>query len=385
MKVVQLLPALNGGGVERGTLEIAKALADAGHESIVISAGGRLVKQLEDAGSRHVAWDLGRKSLFTLRHILPLRRWLRQERPDILHLRSRLPAWIAWLAWRKLPKRQRPHLISSVHGLYSVSGYSAIMCKPERIIAVSETVRDYIRDNYPNTDMGKVTVIQRGVDPDEFPRGHQPTPGWLEDWYRQYPQLKDKQTLTLPGRISRSKGHRDFILLIQALRKQNHNIHGLIVGDVDSRHQPYAKELRQLVSDLGLGEDISFTGPCSDMREIYAISDLVLSLSSKPESFGRTVVEALSIGTPVVGYDHGGVSEILNTLFPQGLVPVKDGTALANRVQTLLGQQPPVIKDNPYLLQNMLAETISCYHGLLTSNRSSPSCQDLIPAKSTEC
>lgn len=365
MKIVQLLPELNGGGVERGTMEVAKALVSTGHESIVMSAGGRMVEQLETSGSRHITWDLGRKSIFTLRHVRSLRRWIMEEQPDIIHLRSRMPAWIAWLAWNKLPQHMRPRLVSSVHGLYSVSRYSAVMCKPERVIAVSDTVRGYIRENYPETNMDKVVLIHRGVDSDEFPRGYQASSAWLEEWYREYPELKDKKVLTLPGRISRSKGHRDFLYLLQLLLQRGHDCHGLIVGDAGARHHSYAKEIKQLVKELGLEKSVSFTGLRSDMREIYAESDMVLSLSSKPESFGRTVVESLSIGTPVVGYGHGGVSEILQNIFPQGIVPVKDSAALCNQVEALLFQQTITIKENPYLLQNMLDATINCYDDLL--------------------
>jgi glycosyltransferase involved in cell wall biosynthesis len=346
-------------------MEVAKALVNAGHESIVISAGGRMVEQLETAGSRHITWDLGRKSILTLRHIRPLRRWIKQEQPDIIHLRSRLPAWIAWLACNKLPEQLRPRLVSTVHGLYSVSKYSAVMCKPERVIAVSETVQGYIRDKYSDTDMDKVLLIPRGVDPDEFPRGYQASSAWLEDWYRQYPRLKDKKVLTLPGRLSRSKGHQDFLYLLQSLRLRGHECHGLIVGDAGAGHHSYVNELRQMVKELGLAECVTFTGPRSDMREIYAVSDLVLSLSSKPESFGRTVVESLSIGTPVVGYGHGGVNEILQNLFSQGIVPVEDSAELSNRVESLLCQERITIKDNTYLLQNMLDATINCYDDLL--------------------
>jgi glycosyltransferase involved in cell wall biosynthesis len=242
------------------------------------------------------------------------------------------------------------------------------MCKPERIIAVSETVRDYIRQNYPETDMGKVMLIHRGVDPDEFPRGYRPSATWLEDWHRQYPQLIGKTIITLPGRVSRLKGHHDFIHLLQNLKKQGLDCYGLIVGDAGTKHQEYAKELQQLVIDAGLKENVIFTGPRGDMREIYTVSDLILSLSRKPESFGRTVVEALSIGTPVVGYDHGGVSEILRDIFPLGLVPVKDPATLFERVMTLLNAQSVFINNNHYMLDNMLDLTIDCYKDLLTES-----------------
>lgn len=361
MKVVQVLPALDGGGVERGTLEIAKGLVDAGHESIVISAGGRMVEQLEGEGSRHVTWDLGKKSPLTFRHVWALRRWLRQEKPDILHLRSRMPAWVCWFAWKGLPENQRPHLVTTVHGLYSVSRYSSIMCRGERVIAVSNTVRDYIRDNYPQTDMNRVRVIYRGIDPEEFPYGYKPTDEWLGQWYEQYPQLKGKKVLTLPGRLTRLKGHHDFIDLIKRLRDDGQLVHGLIVGGEDPKRKAYAQEIRDRVAQEGLTEDIIFTGNRSDMRDVYAVSDVVLSLSKKPESFGRTVLEALSIGTPVVGYDYGGVGEVLANFFPIGRV--NGFNELAQFFEMYDGHIPP-IKDF-YSKKDMVNENIYIYSLIL--------------------
>lgn len=357
MKVVQVLPALDGGGVERGTLEIAKGLVDAGHESIVISAGGRMVSQLEAGGSRHVEWDLGKKSPLTFRHIWALRRWLKKEKPDILHLRSRMPAWVCWFAWKGLPETQRPHLVTTVHGLYSVNRYSAIMCRGERVIAVSDTVRDYIRDNYPQTDMDRVKVIYRGIDPDEFPHGYRPSNEWLNRWYQQYPQLRDQKVLTLPGRLTRLKGHHDFIDLIKELRDSGEPVHGLIVGGEDPKRKAYAREIRERVIQEGLAQAITFTGNRSDMREIYAVSDVVLSLSKKPESFGRTVLEALSMGTPVLGYSYGGVGEILSKLFPVGRLEKK---AAYKDIFAVL-REPPALMNHNMSAEKMVLSTLDLY------------------------
>ncbi|ANG61214.1 glycosyl transferase [Marinobacterium aestuarii] len=364
MKVVQLLPALQGGGVEKGTLEVARALVEQGHESIVISAGGRLVEPLEREGSRHLCWDLGRKSPWTLRNIWALRRWLREEKPDILHLRSRMPAWVAWHAWKGLPEDSRPHLVTTVHGLHSVSGYSAVMCRGERVIAVSKTVEGYIRDNYPQTDMSRVRRIYRGIDPLEFPHGYRPEPAWLERWTSEYPALVGKRVLTLPGRLTRLKGHNDFIDLMQVLKTAGMPVHGLIVGAEDPKRQAYAQEIRTRIEALDLGADITLTGGRDDIRDIYALSDLVLSLSTKPESFGRTVAEALSLGVPVAGYAHGGVGEILAALYPAGAVPLGDMDALAGTVKTLLdgGERPA--GNTVFLQSTMLEQTLAVYREL---------------------
>lgn len=364
MKVMQVLPALDGGGVERGTLEIAQYLTQQGHESVVLSAGGSLVEQLEREGSRHLTLDIGRKSPLTFALLWRVRALIRAEKPDILHLRSRMPAWVCRLAWKGLKPEERPHLITTVHGLYSVGRYSSIMCRGERVIAVSETVRSYIEQNYPLTDMGRVRVIFRGIDPEAFKRGYRPSHTWLESWGKQYPQLRGQKVLTLPGRLTRLKGHHDFIDLIRDLRAQGQEVHGLIVGGEDPKRRAYAKELRDRVSSEGLESAITFTGSRSDIRDIYAVSDLVLSLSNKPESFGRTVAEALSLGTAVVGYAHGGVREILERVFPAGAVPCGD-TARLNTVVDQLLTDPQSPGEMPFLQQNMLKQTLSCYNECL--------------------
>ncbi|MCG8426827.1 MAG: glycosyltransferase family 4 protein [Chromatiales bacterium] len=361
LKVVQVLPALDGGGVERGTLEVAEALVHVGHESVVISAGGRMVPELESAGSRHVTWNLGKKSPFTLLQVPLVRRWLLQEQPDILHLRSRMPAWILWLAWRSLPVEKRPRLVTTVHGLYSVSGYSRIMCRGERVIAVSKTIEDYIFKHYPQTEKECVRLIYRGVDPADFPRGYEPARSWLSAWYKTYPQLQGKVVLTLPGRLTRLKGHHDFILLMDRLIQSGMDVYGLIVGGEDPKRQSYARELYVEVERLGMSQRIIFTGHRGDVRDIYAVSDVVLSLSTKQESFGRTVLEALSLGRPVVGYDHGGVGEILGELFPQGRVSIRDQAQLIEKVILVLGGDLKPKESHRFIKQSMLEQTLSLY------------------------
>ena len=372
LKVLQLLPALESGGVERGTLEIARALVAAGHESAVLSKGGRLVEQLQREGSRHIARDLGRKSPATFLQYRALRRLFEAERFDIVHARSRLPAWVAWLAWRGMPANARPHFVTTVHGMHSVSRYSAIMCAGERVIAVSDTVRDHIRSHYPTTRWphladDRITVIPRGIDPAEFPRDYQPSSEWLARFHAEFPQLGQRKVLTLPGRLTRLKGHHDFITLVGKLVAEGLDVVGLIVGGEDPKRPGYAREIRARVLAAGLTERIVFTGHRSDMREIYAISDCVLSLSSTPESFGRTVLEPLAMGRPVVGYAHGGVAEILAELFPHGAVAKGDIGAATLRAEAVLkGKTPAVLPNTRFLLERMQRSTLSLYEALAT-------------------
>ncbi len=367
LKVLQLLPTLDSGGVERGTLEIARALVAAGHESVVLSKGGRLVEQLQREGSRHLARDLGRKSPTTFLQYRALRRLFEAERFDIIHARSRLPAWVAWLAWRGMPADARPHFVTTVHGMHSVSRYSAIMCAGERVIAVSDTVRDYLRTHYPpgrwpHLADERITVIPRGIDPAEFPRDYQPSDAWLARFHAEFPQIAGRKVLTLPGRLTRLKGHHDFISLVAWLVGEGLDVVGLIVGGEDPKRPGYAKEIRERVQAEGLGERIVFTGHRNDVREIYAVSDCVLSLSSTPESFGRTVLEPLAMGRPVVGYAHGGVAEILGELFPHGAVGKGDVEAAAARVADVVAERTPVVEHNDrFLLDHMQHRSLALY------------------------
>ena len=161
MKVIQFVPTLESGGVEQGVLEISKALVDAGHESHVVSAGGRLVDQLIHDGTYHHHWELHKKNIFTLRQVKPLARWIEEMKADILHVRSRMPAWIVWKALNKIPEQKRPKLVSTIHGLYSVNFYSAVMSKPENIITVSNSAHSYLVDNYQNTESKNIKLIYR--------------------------------------------------------------------------------------------------------------------------------------------------------------------------------------------------------------------------------
>ncbi len=366
LTVVQVVPDLDSGGVERGTLEVAAALVDAGHRSLVISGGGRMVAALEAAGSEHLTWTIGRKSPLTWRFVPRLRRLLAERAVDILHPRSRVPAWVAYLAWQRMPPRQRPRFVTTAHGVYSVNRFSEIMTRGECVIAVSESIRDYLRESFPRADMARVRVIHRGVDARLFPPGYRPAPRWCADWYAQFPELKHKYVLTLPGRLTRLKGHEAFVRLLARLAADDVGAHGLIVGDADASGKTYAEGLRRDVTNAKL--PISFAGHRDDMRDIYASSDLVLSLSSHPESFGRTVVEALSMGVPVLGYDHGGVGEVLASAFPDGRVAAGDEQALLARAREFRSRPPRPATPVPFTLEAMLSKTLALYSELASAS-----------------
>ncbi|MBC7979766.1 MAG: glycosyltransferase family 4 protein [Armatimonadetes bacterium] len=365
MKVLQILPELNSGGVERGTLEVADYLVKKGHKALVVSNGGRMVEALEKSGARHILMPVHKKSPGSLLQVKPFRKLLEKERPDILHIRSRAPGWIAWLAWRGMNPDTRPRLVTTVHGFYSVNRYSAIMTKGERVIAVSNSIREYILKNYPKVTAEKIRVIHRGVSPEQFPKDYRPTEEWLSAWRTSYPKLVGRKILLLPGRITRWKGHEDFIRLISGLRSEGMGVHGLILGDTHSDKKTYEARLKELTEMLDIKSEITFLGYRKDVRDVMSISDLIVSLSKSQEAFGRVVSEAAALGKPILGYDHGGVSEQLEELFPQGRVPVGDVSTAIEVARLILQNQQIPIANNFYTLERMLSATISVYSDLL--------------------
>ena len=363
LTIVQLLPALEAGGAERSALEVARALVAAGHRSIVVSGGGRMVPRLLDQGSEHVAMPLGRKSLANLALVPGLRALLRRERADIVHARSRMPAWLGWLALRGLSPR--PHFVTTAHGLNSPGRYSAIMARGERVICVSNTVRDHLLRNYPRTGPERLVVIPRGIDPDEWPFGYQPDNSWREWFFAEFPQLAGAQLMTLPGRGTRLKGHADAIELVAGLKERGVPTRLLLLGARQVGREAYVAELERLAVDRGVAEHVAISAQRDDARDVFGASALVLQLSNKPESFGRTVIEALSLCRPVLGYDHGGVGELLADLYPAGRVPPGDHRRLVERAAELLRAAPPITPLSRYRLVDMQAATLALYEGLV--------------------
>ncbi len=359
LTVIQLIPALRSGGAERSALEIARALVQAGHRSVVISAGGRLVEQLQAEGSEHITLDLGRKSLRTLGRLSALRRVLRELKPDIVHARSRLPAWMGW--WALKGMTPRPHFVATVHGFNSPGRYSSILLRGERVIVVSQTLRDYVLSHYRWLDPGRVRVIPRGIDQNAFPYGHRPDDAWHKAFFSEFPALSGAPLLTMPARGTRLKGHHDAIELLADLKRRGIEARLLLLGVIEPGREAYVAELQELIRLRGVTSQVVLSPPRDDIRDIYAVSALVLQLSNRPETFGRTVIEALSLCRPVLGYAHGGVGELLAELYPAGRAPLGDRERLVERAAELLRVAPPISPLQSYRLSDMQQATLALY------------------------
>ncbi len=370
MKVMHLLPSLSSGGVEQVVLELCQGLCACGQgvECIVVSAGGGMVEAIEAAGARHITRPIGRKRLSTLLEVKRMVRLLRQEKPDILHLHSRVPAWVGHLACRRLHADERPKVVSSFHGFHSVNFYSGIMAKGDSVIAVSRCMKQHILDNYPNTPEGSICVIPNSVDTTLNRPDYRPGEAWWQQWRQDYPELAGKYTLCLPGRITRIKGAAHLVPLLGELRRRGIPAHAVIVGETKKGKEAYREELAAGFAEEGLADAVTWTGHRRDLRDVLCACDVTLSLTLQPESFGKTTLEALALGRPVAGYEHGGVGEQLDVFLPEGRVPTGDPLAMADKLAQWYryAPSPKLPVPPPYRREDMIGAHLALYESLLS-------------------
>ncbi len=375
LTIMQLLPELNSGGVERGTLELGDYLVNNGHSSVVVSGGGRLVQQLEAKGSKHIKKTIGSKSPLALLHMLPLRRLILKNRVQILHMRSRMPAWVGYTAWVMIPKHKRPVLITTFHGFYSVNSYSAIMTKGDGVIAVSDSIKKHIWEKYKRER--DVRLIFRGVDVEAFdPR--KVSQKRVEKLIGEWDIKKGSRILMLPGRLTRLKGQ--LIFLQSLLSVKNNSYQAVLVGDTKD-NPGYTEELLTFIKENDLENRVSLVGHCSDMPAAFLIADIVLSTSSlEPEAFGRTTVEAMAMGKPVIATAHGGSLETVIPGENGWLVEPSDPFNLAGAIDEALKMDVTVLNDfgkkgkervtNNFTAQAMCDQTLAFYQEMIKKRNS---------------
>lgn len=366
MKIMHLLPSLSSGGVEQVVLELCQGLTEQGVECVVVSAGGPMVPAVEGAGARHITRNIGKKSLFTLFQIGKLAKLLKAERPDVLHLHSRVPAWVGILAVKRLPASIRPHVVTTFHGFHSVNFYSGVMARGEKVIAVSRCMKEHILEHYSSTPEENICVIPNSVDTEQnFPE-YRPSAQWLEEWHRTFPELEGKYTICLPGRITRIKGATHLPPIIKALKQRGIPAHAVIVGETKKGKEAIRREIEQLFEAEGLSADVTWTGHRRDLRDVLCACNVTLSLTLQPESFGKTTLEALALGRPVAGYEHGGVGEQLDVFLPEGKVPTGNTTAMAELLAEWYTAAPvPALPvPPPYRREDMIGSHLNLYRNL---------------------
>lgn len=357
LTVMQIVPRLNMGGVERGTVEFAAYLQQQGHRSIVVSNGGSLVEQLDDAGVEHIELEVAAKSLKTLKTIAKLRALIEKFQVDVVHARSRIPAWLCLAAFRKLSSK--PLFITTLHGLHSVNRYSSVMARGDRVIAVSDVAKDYLNTHFKKYLKHEPVVIHRGVDP-QFHNKHLINKQWLAQIISSHPEFNQVRKVLLPGRLTAIKGLEHVIPWLKQADNQCR-----LVLTAEPGQSSYSKKMADKFEQLGLADQVIWLGNVSSMPDLYASVDLVLSTNNKPESFGRTVLEALTMGKPVVAFNLGGVGEIMQQLFPAGLVDAGDVLSLTEKMNQFLMKPPEVNIQHSYQNEVMFEKILSLYHEAL--------------------
>ncbi|MGH7043563.1 MAG: glycosyltransferase family 4 protein, partial [Acetobacteraceae bacterium] len=342
--VLQVLPSLVTGGVERGTIEITAAIAAAGWTALVASAGGRLVGAVEHAGGRHIALPLDtRNPASILRNAGRLARLIRTEGVSLVHARSRAPAWSAFLAARRTGTR----FVTTYHGAYGEDlpfkrRYNAVMAKGEVVIAASRYIAGLIAARHL-VDPARIRVIPRGVDPACFDpaavaaaRLARLASAWdlpLAPDVPDHAPADHAPVVMLPGRLTGWKGQ---AVLIAALAKLERTDVVCVLAGSDQGRSGYAAGLRRQAEALGVDARVRLVGECADMPAALLLADVVVHASTAPEAFGRVVIEAQAMGRPVIAADLGGPVETVEEGVTGWRVPPGDPAALAAAIDVVL-------------------------------------------------
>ncbi len=334
--ILQVIPELETGGAERTTLEVSEAIIEAGGKAIVVSQGGPLTRALKKYGATHIKLPVASKNpLVMFANAGRLTKLIREQRVDLIHARSRAPAWSAW----KAAQRATIPFVTTYHGVYNANSnwkrkYNGIMARGDFVIANSDYTRARILAQHspdPLADVSRLITIHRGADLNRFDP-NSISPGRVQalenDW-----QGADALKILLPGRLTSWKGQEILIKAAQILRvtRQALNLRIVLAGSAQGR-SGYEADLRAAINKGDVGHMVIMPGNCSDMAAAYQWADLVVSASTRPEAFGRVAVEAQAMHCPVIATDHGGARETIQDGVTGFLVPPGDETALANAI-----------------------------------------------------
>lgn len=317
MNVLQILPELNVGGVETGTLDLAKHLVKLGHKAVVVSYGGELVQELESYGAVHYSLPVHKKSLLLMwRQVGPLSEIIKKEAIDIVHARSRVPAWIAYFACR----RANAVFITTCHGYYRKHPFSYVMAWAKRVIVLSNVIGRHMIDDFA-TPHERIRLVPRSVDLEKF----------------QYilpskKKKKDEFNVGIVGRLTPIKGHLHFIKAMARVLKQVPRLKVWVVGDAPASRQAYKEQIQVLTRRLGLWHCTEFLGRQRDIPAVMASLDVLVLATTTHEAFGRVIIEAQAAGVPVVAAKVGGVIDIIEDQKSGLLVPPADSPSIAEAV-----------------------------------------------------
>lgn len=385
--IMQIIPELSAGGAEQGCIDIAAEIVRSGAQAIVVSHGGNRIHELARVGASHINLPVHSKNPIVMwRNIRRIRKLIKDYNVDIVHVRSRAPAWSAYHACKGTSARY----MTTCHAPYNISGktkqfYNSAITKGERIIAISGYVAQYLMNNY-KTDRRNIRIIHRGVALEKF-HPTAVTPAHLIKISAEWRLPDGASIVMMPGRITRWKGHH---ILIEAMEKLNREDVFCVLIGADQGRTAYREELEEAIAEKNLGGRIRIINHCNDMPAAYMLSTVVVSASTDPEGFGRVPVEAQAMGRPIVATDHGGAQETIIRNETGWLVPPRDSSALANAIEEALNLTPAqrsvlATRAMAHVAQNftrekMADETMDVYAELLQEKYGIPTFEGNMPA-----
>ena len=371
--VMQVLPHLNSGGLVSGAVEVARELNNNNFKSVVVSSGGYKENELLRYNSLLEILPVHSKNIFSiLRNKKKIIELAIKHNISLIHVRSRAPAWSAYWAAKEL----NLPFVTTFHGTYGTNGlfkkkYNSIMLKGDAIIAISKFIKKHIEDEY--NLKRKVHIIPRGVNVDIF-SPKKVTSARLVSAAKKIKMESEDKIVLLPGRLTDWKGHKLAIQAISKLKIENFKL--VIIGDVQGRDK-YKNELIKLATSLKVGNKVIFIDHTRDLPSYLMLSDLVLSCSTKPEAFGRTVLEAQAMGRPVIAFNHGGSIELIKDNQNGTLCKVADINDLVRNIEKNLYLSPYKRKvlankstanvRKKYLTSFMSEKTLKLYKNLIKS------------------
>ena len=372
--ILQIIPALGTGGAEQSCVDVAVALVARGDRAIVVSNGGRRVEELKKAGAKHIRMSAHSKNpLKIMNNAFELAHLIREEKVDIVHARSRAPAWSAYLAC----KMTGCPYMTTFHAAYGFScrikkAYNRVMVAGERVIAISDYIVHHLRTQYHITD-DKIRLVNRGTDMELFKRdaiSERRSELLRKSWRLR----KEELAIILPARLSPIKGHEVIIEALALLKKEGVVLPPvLFIGD-DQGRTAYRKGLEDKIKQENLEDSIRLVGACTDMAAAYSLACLTLAPSQKPEGFGRIPVESMALGVPVIASSLGAMAYTVLDGTTGWLVPADDPPVWALRIKEALSLNEKARAkmaiaarkhvEGQYSLEQMIQKTLSVYDEL---------------------
>ena len=337
--ILQIVPSMELGGAEAGTLEVSRFMKKMGWKVIVASSGGLLVRNLILENIIHVKLPLNSKNpLIIIINIFRLAWIIKKYKVKIVHARSRAPAWSSYYACCMC---RGIKFVTTVHGAYKNQNfikkfYNSIMLKSHKIIAISKYIKQYIIKNFKfsRKKLKKIIIIPRGIDPEKFKSEKVPEKrifNLSRDW-----DLPDGiPIIFFPSRIAPFKGHKTLLKALSILIKDPKNKFVCVIAGLTKKNSNFMEELLLIIDQNKLADYIKFPGQCTDMPAAYKLCDIVVSPADKPEGFGRIIIEAQAMNRLVIASAHGGSLELIKHNYNGFLFKPMDEYDLANKIKHL--------------------------------------------------